>query len=107
MLELSRENFESEVVKSEGAVIVDFWAEWCDPCKEIAPVFEKLSSEYNGKLKFAKINTTENQDLAGKYGVRAIPCLVVFNKGKEVERIMGYLPEDKLKVKIDDILAKV
>lgn len=106
MLELSRENFESEVVKSEGAVIVDFWAEWCDPCKEIAPVFEKLSSEYNGKLKFAKVNTAENQDLAGEYGVRAIPCLVVFNKGKELERIMGFLPEAKLKVKIDDILRK-
>lgn len=107
MLELNKENFESEAVKSDKAVIVDFWAEWCGPCKEIAPVFEKLSLEYEGKLKFAKVNTAENQDLAGEHGVRAIPCLVVFNKGKEVERIMGYFPEDKLKAKIDDILAKI
>jgi len=107
MLQLTKESFEREAVESDKPVIVDFWAEWCGPCRIIAPVFEKLSSEYKKKLKFAKVDISKNQDLAEKYGVRAIPCLVVFNKGKEAGRIIGSLQEDKLKAKIDGILKSI
>src|SRR3989338_7567045 len=107
MLQLTKESFEREAVESDKPVIVDFWAEWCGPCRIIAPVFEKLSSEYKKKLKFAKVDISKNQDLAEKYGVRAIPCLVVFNKGKEAGRIIGSLQEDKLMAKIDGILKSI
>lgn len=107
MLELNQDNFEDEVIKNDLPVIVDFWAEWCGPCKQIAPVFGKLSSDYNGKLKFAKLNVEGNRGISEKHEVRAIPCLAVFNKGKEVERIVGYFTEEKLKAKIDEILSNI
>ena len=107
VLELSEETFESEVKKSDLPVLVDFWANWCGPCKMLAPVFEQLSGEYEGKLKFTKFDvdkaTTTPQDL----GVMSIPTLVVFNKGEEVDRLVGALPKAQLKQKIDEILSKI
>lgn len=105
MLEINKDNFEEEVVNSDTPVIVDFWAEWCPPCKMLGPVFEELSKEYEGKLKFAKVNVDGNQDLAGRFEVRGIPTLILFKEGKEVDRVSGFMPKEQLKEKIDEILG--
>ena len=107
VLEVTDETFEKEVLGSTIPVIVDFWAEWCGPCKMLAPIFEEVSTEYEGRLKFAKVNTDHHPDLAGAYDVSGIPCLVVFNKGEEADRIIGFAPKPQLKQKIDQILAKI
>jgi len=107
MLELNKDNFEKEVKKSDIPVIVDFWASWCGPCMNLAPIFEEISKDYEGKLKFAKVSVEENQDIAGEFSVRGIPCLIVFNKGKEVNRIVGSLPKESLKEQIDGILSDI
>ena len=82
--ELNAENFEEKI--KEKLCIVDFWAPWCGPCKMLAPVFEEVSKDYEGKLTFLKINTEENQEISQKMGVMGIPCLIIFNNGEEVVR---------------------
>jgi len=107
MLELNKDNFEKEVKESDKPIIVDYFATWCGPCMAMAPVFEELSKDYEGKLKFAKLNVEDNQELAGQFNIRGIPCLVMFNKGEEVDRIVGSLPKEALKEKIDEILKGI
>jgi len=104
MLEITESNFEKEVMKSDTPVLLDFWAEWCGPCRMLAPVFEQLSSDFKGKIKFAKVNVDDNEKVAGKFGVMGIPCLVLVEKGKEVDRIVGYAPKEVLKKKIEGML---
>lgn len=104
---LTENNFEDEVVKSKIPVIVDFWASWCAPCNMMAPLFEEVSSDYAGRLKFAKLNVEDNQEMADRFGIRGIPCLVVFKDGKEADRITGLLPKEQLKARIDEILSEL
>ena len=106
MLDITQDTFEKEVMKSSLPVLVDFWAPWCGPCRIVGPVLEKLSNEYIHKLKFAKLNVDDNQEIAAKYDVRGIPCMIVFSKGEEADRIIGAFPEPNLRQKIDSILAK-
>lgn len=97
-------DFEKEVVGSKIPVIIDFYADWCMPCKMMAPVFEKLSQEYKGKLKFVKVNVDENQDLSSNFEVQGIPALIITKKGKEIDRIVGFAPEQAIKEKIDSLI---
>jgi len=98
--ELNDKTFETSVLKHKGVVIVDFWAEWCGPCKMLAPVFEKLSKEFGDKVKFAKINVDDYSDVAQKYGVMSIPCVIFFKNGDEVDRLIGFHGDDVLRSKI-------
>jgi len=99
-LHLDDKNFEQEVLKSNLPVLVDFWAEWCGPCRAIAPIIEELAGELQGKMKVAKLNVDEAQDLAGNYNVMSIPTLLVFKNGQPVEQIVGAMPKPQLLAKI-------
>ncbi|MBS0995167.1 thioredoxin TrxA [Gluconobacter cerinus] len=94
-------SFETDVLKSEGPVLVDFWAEWCGPCKMIAPALEEIGAEYQGRLKVAKVNIDSNPEAPTQYGVRSIPTLIVFKDGKPVAQQMGAMPKSQLKAWIE------
>ena len=105
MKDITKDAFEKDVLHSKTPVLVDFWAPWCGPCRIVGPVLEKISSEYNGKLVFAKFNVDEGQEIAAKFDVRGIPCMIIFKDGNELNRIIGAYPEAQLRSKIDSILA--
>lgn len=96
MLDINEGNFEKEVVKSNLPVIVDFWALWCKPCMSITPILEKISGEYEDRLKFAKANIEESKNLGEKCGIIGIPCLVFFQDGAEKHRVTGFKSENDL-----------
>ena len=96
--------FEQEVLKADQTVLVDFWADWCGPCKMVAPFVEELAGEYNGKLKVIKVDVDANPRATAEYGVRSIPTLLVFKEGKVVEQIIGAVPKRHLVEKVTPYL---
>lgn len=102
---VSLDTWDKEVLKSPNVVMVDFWASWCSPCKMVAPTVAELAKEYEGKAKFVKVNTDENQDLATRYKIRGIPTLMFFKNGKMADQIVGVVPKAHLKEKLDTLLG--
>ena|SRR5688572_2504962 len=105
ILTLTTANFDAEVLKSTTPVLVDFWAEWCGPCKMVAPILDELASEYEGRVKIGKVNIDEFQDLAARYGIRAIPTLLLFKNGEVNDQIVGLRSKRDFKLKLDRVAA--
>ena len=98
------QSFETQVLNAEGPVLVDFWAEWCGPCKMIAPALEEIGAEFKGRVTVAKVNIDSNPEAPTKYGVRSIPTLIVFKGGKPVAQQMGAMPKSQLKAWVEKSL---
>lgn len=103
--ELSSANFDAEVLQSEVPVLVDFWAPWCGPCRMMGPIVDAMAGKYAEKLKVTKVNVDEAADIAGRYGIRSIPTLMIFKGGQQVDMVVGAVPEAELSQKLDKALA--
>jgi len=102
--EVTTSTWDDKVIKAQGLVMIDFWAAWCGPCRIISPTVEELSKEYSGKIKVLKLNTDENSDIASRYQVMGIPTLMFFKDGTKLDQIVGVVPKQFLKAKIDAFL---
>ena len=103
-MEFNKSNFDTEVVKSNVPVLVDFWAPWCGPCKMIGPIIEELATEFDGKVKVGKVNVDDNQDLAGTFGIRGIPTVMLFKDGKVLNQFVGLKSKEELTSALNDAL---
>ena len=104
LMELSDETFETEIINSDLPAMVDFWAEWCGPCKMVAPVVEELANEYQGKIKFAKMDVDQNRETPAKYGIRNIPTLLLFKGGELAQTIVGAQPKGNIESELKKLL---
>ena len=104
IMEVSDESFDSEIINSEIPAMVDFWAEWCGPCKMVGPVVEELASEYEGKIKIAKMDVDQNRQTPAKYGIRNIPSLLLFKGGELVNTIVGAQPKSSIEDELKKLL---
>ena len=101
VIELTDSNFESEVIKSEVPVLVDFWAEWCQPCRMLAPTIEQLADEYEGRIKVGKVDIDSNREVAVNYGISSIPTVILFKGGEVQKKIVGLAPKDQFTAALD------
>jgi thioredoxin 1 len=101
IVEVVDSNFQQIVLESDVPVVVDFWAPWCGPCRIVSPIVEELSHDYEGKVRFVKMNTDENEDAPMQFGIQVLPTLVIFSGGREVNRLIGFSPKEQLKRQID------
>jgi thioredoxin 1 len=99
-------NFETEVIASSQPVLVDFWAEWCQPCRMLAPTIDALATEYTGKAKVGKVDTDANREVAVKFGISAIPTVILFKGGKVHKKFVGLTPKDQFKTALDELVTK-
>ncbi|MEX1011940.1 MAG: thioredoxin [Balneolaceae bacterium] len=104
-IELTDSNFAEEVENNDSPVLVDFWAEWCGPCRMVGPVVDELAGEYEGKAKIGKVNVDNNPQISVKYGIRSIPALLIFKDGEVVDQIIGAVPKNQIKKQLDAQLA--
>ncbi len=104
MIDFTSQNFESEVIKSDKPVVVDFWAEWCGPCRIFSPIIDDVSKTYGAKVKFGKLNTDDNNDIAAKYNIMSIPTVLLFEKGEVKAMSVGAVPKESFKKWLDNNL---
>lgn len=100
-IKFTDDNFEEEVLQSDNPVLVDFWAEWCGPCRMVGPIVEEMAGEYEGKAKIGKVNVDENPEISTEFGIRSIPSLLIFKNGEVVDQIVGAVPKSQLKKQLD------
>jgi thioredoxin 1 len=102
---LTKENFDKEVLQSAQPILVDFWAEWCGPCKMLSPILDELAQEYDGRIRIGKVNIDEHQDLAAQYGIHSIPTLLLFKQGQVADQIVGLRSKKDLKASFERVAA--
>ena len=102
---ITKTNFETEVLKAKTPVLVDFWAQWCAPCRAVAPILDELAEKFQGKFTVGKVNVDEHPDLAAQFGVLNIPTLIFFKGGQEVDRVVGVQPKSQLEAKIQKLTS--